>query len=111
MISAAVISPRQPHDFLLGLRPAAVVRASAPVLLSCYLCSSFACLVRARARCVVRVSYLEQGAVALQPGGAERGHGAEAAPEVDARQQRTVRQQQTGGSLRVERGEEDEAHE
>lgn len=32
----------------------------------------------------VRVSYLEEGAVALQPGGAEGGDGAQAAPEVDA---------------------------
>lgn len=32
----------------------------------------------------VCVSYLEEGAVALQPGGAERGDGAQAAPEVDA---------------------------
>ena len=47
----------------------------------------------------VCVCYLEQRAVALQPGGAERGDRAQAAPEVDARQQRTVSQQQTGGSL------------
>lgn len=45
------------------------------------------------------VSYLEKGAVALQPGGAQRGDGAQTAPEMDARQQGTVGQQQTGGSL------------
>lgn len=45
------------------------------------------------------VSYLEKGAVALQPGGAQRGDGAQTAPEMDARQQGTVGQQQTAGSL------------
>lgn len=45
------------------------------------------------------VSYLEQGAVALQTGGAQGGDGAQTAPEVDARQQGAVGQQQAGGGL------------
>lgn len=55
-------------------------------------------------------SYLEQGAVALQPGGAKRGDGAQAAPEVDARQQRTVSQQQTRRSLWGEKESEGRRH-
>lgn len=42
--------------------------------------------------------------MALQPGGAERGDGAQAAPEVDPRQQRTVSQQQTRRRLCGEEG-------
>lgn len=54
------------------------------VHISCYFCPSlFLCAPTPVCVCVC-VSYLEEGAVALQPGGAERGDGAQAAPEVDA---------------------------
>ena len=48
--------------------------------------------------------HLEQGAVALQSGWTERGHGTEAAPEVDPREERTVGQEEAGGRLQEDRG-------
>lgn len=80
--AAVLISPAQLYNFLLGFqtRPVNNNPLSTPSVLICY--------VRAcrflYASAPVCVSYLEEGAVALQPGGAERGDGAQAAPEVDA---------------------------
>lgn len=78
-----LISPAQSHNFLLVFhtQPANNNPLSTPsVLISCYFCPS----PFPDASTPVCVSYLEEGAVALQPGGAERGDGAQAAPEVDA---------------------------
>lgn len=106
--SAALISPAQPHNFLLGTLTLPAFLWAHPLF------SSPAILVTLSSSrhphlCICVFPYLEQGAVALQPGGAEWGDGAEAAPEVDAWQQRTVSQQQTRGSLWGGDGEKEES--
>lgn len=57
----------------------------------------------------IKLSHLEEGAVALQTGRAEWGNRAQAAPKVDPRQQRTVSQQQTRRGLQKEGGREEDS--